>query len=79
MQLPGTLPFTGLEPHDGKGLQHLLEKVNDGESIGKVRVHKSGKVTMRLEMGGKFMDFDLSCGIQANFYQELVSLDASSR
>jgi hypothetical protein len=25
------------------------------------------------------MDFDLSCGIQANFYQELISLDSSSR
>jgi hypothetical protein len=68
-----------MEPHDGKGLQHLLEKVSDGETIGKVRVHKSGKVTMKLEAGGKFMDFDLSCGIQANFYQELISLDSSSR
>lgn len=25
VQLPGTLPFEGLEPHDGKGLHHLLE------------------------------------------------------
>lgn len=25
VQLPGTLPFADLEPHDGKGLHGLLE------------------------------------------------------
>ena len=31
---------------------------------------------MRFEVEGRFVDFDLNRGIQANFYQELVSLDA---
>lgn len=75
VQLPGTLPFGDLEPHDGKGLQGLLEQAQ-GQSIGKLRVHKSGKVTMRLQVDGKYVDFDLNRGIEANFYQEVVSLDA---
>ena len=52
MQLPGTLPFEGLEPHDGKGLVNLLSKIEDGDAIGKIRVHKSGKVSMRLHSDG---------------------------
>ena len=66
VQLPGTLPFEGLEPHDGKGLYHLLES---GALSGKLRVHKSGKVTMRLvSKEGAYVDFDLNRGIEANFY-----------
>ena len=47
VQLPGTLPFGSLEPHDGQGLLQLLDQAQ-GQSIGKLRVHKSGKVTMVL-------------------------------
>ena len=30
---------------------------------------------MRFKVDDKFIDFDLNRGIQANFYQELISLD----
>ena len=64
MQLPGTLPFEGLgEPHDGKGLLHLLAQIKGGDTIGKIRVHKSGKVSLRLEVDGRSIDLDLSTGI----------------
>lgn len=62
VQLPGTLPFAGLEPHDGKGLQNLLEQAQ-GTSIGKLRVHRSGRVSLRLTVGDKWVDFDLNKGI----------------
>ena len=68
VQLPGTLPFERLEPHDGKGLLQLISQIGGRDSIGKIRVHKSGKVSMRLEANGRSIDFDLSSGIQANFY-----------
>jgi hypothetical protein len=48
-------------------LQHLLEQAQ-GASIGKLRVHRSGKVTMRLAVGDSFVDFDLNKGIESNFY-----------
>lgn len=75
VQLPGTLPFADLEPHNGKGLQGLLEQAA-GQSIGKLRIHKSGKVTMRFVLEDRFVDFDLNKGIASNFYQDLISLDS---
>ena len=46
--------------------------------IGKLRIHKSGKVVMRLQLPGQknFVDLELNQGIKTNFYQELVSVDA---
>jgi len=45
--MPGTLPISGAEPHDGKGLQVLLAQAQ-GQSIGKLRKHKDGRITLRL-------------------------------
>ena len=49
--------------------------------IGKIRVHKSGKVVMRIQLPGQdsYVDLELNKGIQTNFYQELVSLDAQTK
>ena len=49
--------------------------------IGKLRIMKSGKVVMRIQLPGsdKFADLEINQGIQSNFYQELVSVDAQAR
>ena len=46
--------------------------------IGKLRIHKSGKVVMRLQLAGQtsFVDLELNQGIKTNFYQELVAIDS---
>ena len=49
--------------------------------IGKLRLMKSGKVVMRLQLPGSsdFVDLEVNKGIQPNFYQELVSIDPTSK
>eukprot|EP00354_Favella_ehrenbergii_P012279 CAMPEP_0170465136 /NCGR_PEP_ID=MMETSP0123-20130129/9591_1 /TAXON_ID=182087 /ORGANISM="Favella ehrenbergii, Strain Fehren 1" /LENGTH=68 /DNA_ID=CAMNT_0010730953 /DNA_START=1887 /DNA_END=2093 /DNA_ORIENTATION=- len=46
--------------------------------IGKLRIHKGGKVVMRLQLPGQqnYVDLELNEGIKTNFYQELVAVDA---
>ena len=47
--------------------------------IGKLRIHKSGKVVLRLELPGTdagHVDLELNEGIKSNFYQELVAVDS---
>ena len=73
VQLPGTLPFEGITPHDGKGLQNL------SNCIGKLRIMKSGKVVMRLmKEESTYVDLEVEKGIQAGFYQELVKIDSEN-
>ena len=49
--------------------------------IGKLRIHKSGKVVMRLQLPGQdsYVDLELNKGIHTNFYQELVSVNTASQ
>jgi hypothetical protein len=64
VQLPGTLPFSGLEPHDGRAIQNLPQG-----SVGKLRVYKSGRVVMRFtQPDGSYVDLKVNKGIQPGFY-----------
>ena len=76
--LPGTLPFADLTPHDGKSLHTLFQNASS-RPIGKLRVHKSGRVTMRFQVEGRFIDFEVNKGIESKFYQEAVSVDPVSK
>lgn len=63
VQLPGTLPWQHLEPHDGKALEQLTG------SVGKLRVYKSGRVVMRFPTAdGSHVDLEVNKGIQPGFY-----------
>ncbi|CDW74297.1 UNKNOWN [Stylonychia lemnae] len=50
--------------------------------IGKIRVMKSGKVVLRMQdpiNNDLYVDFELTKGIQTNFYQELISVDLQAQ
>jgi len=77
--MPGTLPYSDLEPHDGKGLKDLLKQAQ-GQSIGKLRLHADGHITLQLRADeGSACTLELNKGIESNFYQELVALDPHSQ
>ena len=50
-------------------------------TIGKLRLMKSGKVVMRIQLPGQddYVDLEMNRGIQPNFYQELVSVDIETQ
>ena len=63
VQLPGTLPFESLVPHDGKAIEGLKG------STGKLRIMKSGKVVLRFTReDGSVVDLRVNKGIQPGFY-----------
>lgn len=63
VQLPGTLPFESLVPHDGKAVESLKG------CVGKLRIMKSGKVVMRFTReDGSTVDLRVNKGIQPGFY-----------
>lgn len=63
MQLPGTLPFKNLNPHDGQAIMNLPSGSSPAVG-GKLRVYKSGKVVMRFTRAdGSKVDFLVSRGI----------------
>lgn len=45
--------------------------------IGKLRIHKSGKIVMRFQLPGEneYVDFELNKGIESKFYQEIIACD----
>jgi len=47
-----------------------LQEGTPAPKIGKLRIHKSGKVVMRLQLPGQteFIDLELNEGIKTNFY-----------
>lgn len=49
--------------------------------IGKLRLMKSGRVVMRIQLPGSkdYLDLELNKGIQPNFFQELVAVDSKSQ
>lgn len=71
-------PGYGGESDSGSAVSTNL-KEQQAPTIGKLRVMKSGRVIMRIQLPGQteFVDLELSKGIQPNFYQELVATDAS--
>ena len=83
IQLPGTLPIAEVKPHQINALEAILEKITSKDisagSIGKLRFMKSGKVVLRLQLPGNknHVDLEVNKGIDATFYQELVSIDKS--
>ena len=52
--------------------------MSEPPKVGKLRVMKSGRVIMRIQLPGQedFVDLELNKGIQTNFYQEIVSVDS---
>ena len=80
---------------DAKVSRHIGHLSSDGENIeednlntdvhppkiGKLRVMKSGKIVMRIQLPGQedYVDLELNQGIKTNFYQEIISVDAQNK
>ena len=75
-------PAVAENPSDALSDQDMSgENTLKPPKIGKLRIHKSGKVVLRLELPGSstgHVDLELNEGIKSNFYQELVAVDSKN-